>query len=158
MPRARFFPSTSQRAILTWDTEAGSPLVVGTVVATLTQEMVAWPSSLPLWPLIEGYQEAGAEITVRSSLDTSSARVRRRSGTEVRPYTLLFHMTKPQVETLDAFFNLDCAGGGRPFLYKDLHILTPLVYRFTDSPRYVPRGDQQNWTVTCPVEAYQRVP
>lgn len=92
---------------------------------------ILWPASLPLDPLIAGYDETLAPGTnvLRSPMDAGPAKTRRRFTAAVRPLSISLALTRAQVAILDAFVDETLAGGALPFVFTHPRTQAPVTMR-----------------------------
>lgn len=114
--------------------------------------MAEWPETLPLKPLVNGYEESPPDVLLRTEMDTGEAKVRRRNTAGVRPFSAQFHMKSAQVTILDNFFTATLGHGALRFDFTHPRTGATVSIRFRSPPKYVPRGGGI-WTVACSFEA-----
>ncbi len=76
-----------------------------------------WPDSLPQAPLADGYQEQAPDLTLRTSMDTGPAKVRRRGAARPWGMQVSLYLTTEQAETLRAFVYDTLSGGALRFMW-----------------------------------------
>lgn len=113
--------------------------------------MPTWPESLPQEPGADGFQETAPNLVVRTQMDAGPPKVRRRFTAGVRTFAMRFVLSEDQVDTLDAFFIEDCAGGAIPFDWKHPRTNAPASFRFVEPPTYTSLGGDC-WSANVSVE------
>jgi hypothetical protein len=96
---------------------------------------VVWDASLPTMPLMDAYDEALAENTIRSQMEGGPAKVRRRFTSGVRKFSVAFRMTDTQAATLDTFYTDDTYSGSVAFELTHPRTGATLDFRFVTAPR-----------------------
>lgn len=104
-----------------------SPVPTGT--GSLT-----WPTSLPTWPLLQGYDEQFAELAIQSEMPVGAPLARRRTTSATRPIRANFILTPTQAALLDGFFESDTVGGAAAFTW-DHPVLGSVASAFIDGPK-----------------------
>jgi len=79
--------------------------------------IASWPSTLPQAPDADGYQEQAPDLTLRTSMDTGPAKVRRRGAARPWVMQVSFTLTAEQSETLRAFVYDTLSGGALRFTW-----------------------------------------
>src|SRR4051794_18589491 len=78
-----------------------------------------WPSTLPQWPLLEGYGESLAQLTVDTPADIGPMMSRRRGMSGLRPQYHNFYFNGAQLIIFEDFYYVTLSGGALPF--KRIH-------------------------------------
>lgn len=81
--------------------------------------MPQWPSSLPQYLLVDGYQEIWEDDIARTQMDEGPAKVRRRFTANVRPVKGKIIVSGIQLNALKTFYLSDCAAGAIKFCWTD---------------------------------------
>lgn len=113
--------------------------------------MPAWPATLPIAPLLDGYRERPPATTLRTEMDTGPAKLRRRFTSGTRPISVGFVLTKAQLERFDEFYVTVCAGGALSWTWEHPRTLEPVTLRFVELGEYEPITPTQ-WRVTMQLE------
>lgn len=100
--------------------------------------MPVWPVTLPSSPLVEGFREVPPETVLRSSMDQGPAKLRRRTTAGTGTLSMIYMLTRAQVDTLKDFFNDTLAGGTLGFDFTHPVSGTGLTCRFRQMPAYAP--------------------
>jgi hypothetical protein len=111
----------------------------------------AWPESLPVHPLTQGFEETLPNTMLRTQMDAGPAKQRRRVSAMPRPTTVSFTMSTAQVATFDAFYIDDLEGGALRYSYAGPRTGTTYEFRFTEPPKYSHLGGD-HYTVACKIE------
>lgn len=109
-----------------------------------------WPAILPPFPERPGFLEESPSGAVRSGLQGLPA-MRARSKAAARALTVPFRMTRAQVETLDQFYDITCAGGALAFAWVHPRTQATAMLRFTAKPTYRALA-YDAWDVDCAME------
>ena len=105
---------------------------------------INWPSTLPARPSSDGYSETLPNNLIRTQMDVGPAKVRRRTTTTVRRFTLNFYLTQDEVAILKTFYEVTLAYGALAFVFNDprtqsainLRIITPPKISHVDGIEY----------------------
>ena len=97
---------------------------------------ITWPSELPTTPLLQGYSEAIPNNTLRSSVDSGPAKVRRKGGLMPFPITASMNLTSEQVDALEEFISDTLMEGTLRFEWA--HPRT----KATIESRFMPNGEK----------------
>tara|TARA_B100000700_G_scaffold189815_1_gene209166 strand:- start:36821 stop:37183 length:363 start_codon:yes stop_codon:yes gene_type:complete len=117
--------------------------------------MPTWPPNLPDRPDASGYSEKPTSQVVRSSMEAGPAKVRRRFTAAPTDMTLRYDLlSREGVDTFEAFFNNDLAGGALAFDFPHPRHGTAVSVRIVGDPPYelTPRGSGRFWTLALKVE------
>lgn len=114
-----------------------------------------WPPSLPVNPLAEGYSEQMPDNTIRTSMDSGAAKVRRRGA--ARPWVMAcpLLLTGAQRATLIDFITDSLRGGALRFSWA--HPVTGAAIECRIKPSgesmcaFTPAG-AAHWTTTLTLE------
>jgi hypothetical protein len=105
--------------------------------------MPTWPASLPQFVEVGDYQESPPATKIRSPMDASPPKMRRRFTAGVRPLRVKIMLpTKAQVETLDSFHETTLAGGTLSFDWVHPRTQVAKTFRFVSEPRYSPKSPE----------------
>ncbi|MBR5574368.1 MAG: hypothetical protein IKW35_07740 [Paludibacteraceae bacterium] len=74
-----------------------------------------WPSTLPLQPLVDGYEETWFSQTEFKTPDSGAPIVRRKQALSMRAFKVKFVLTEEQVNILDNFIYKTLEGGALRF-------------------------------------------
>ena len=96
--------------------------------------MELWPASLPQTFEQQSYSEKLPNLTIRTSMDTGPAKVRKRFTAAPYPMSGTMRMTRDQTVTLDTFYIETLNGGADPFTFIHPRKGTTLTCRFTTPP------------------------
>jgi hypothetical protein len=80
--------------------------------------MVAWPGTLPLKPLMNGYQDSLDDPKVRTPMDTSVAKVRNRFTAVVYKFMSNFIFTDAELTIFEDFYKTDLSNGALSFTWN----------------------------------------
>ena len=97
---------------------------------------MTWPETLPQILLIEGYAESMADTSIRSSMDTGPAKVRKRTSAAIRPLKGTIILTETQLAAFKNFYITDLSGGALRFTWEDPVTEEELEMRFTAPPSW----------------------
>lgn len=100
--------------------------------------VAVWPPSLPVPPRLRDHRERPPQLTLRSSVDSGPAKVRRRNTANVRTISVSFVFTWDEWEAFDEFFLETIAGGALPFELKRPMTGVITQWRIVDTPEYRP--------------------
>jgi len=93
--------------------------------------MPAWPTSLPDYPLIQGYQESRQSGVVRTQMDTGPPKARRRFDATITEFQIKLRLTTSQISTLESFFEVDLDYGALRFDWTHPRTDNAVQFRFT---------------------------
>lgn len=96
--------------------------------------MATWPSNF--CAMSGSFQEESPDNTIRSSMDTGPAKVRRRSTANVRSIGFKMRLRKADIANLDTFYQSTTFGGVDPFDYVHPRTGVTEQARFVQSPVY----------------------
>ena len=117
-----------------------------------------WPSTLPLVPLVSGYDESAPNTLLRSSMDQGPSRVRRKCSSKPWTFTAPFPpLTKTQAAALETFIEDTLDGGALRFTFTHPRKGTEIECRVvpqSDSALYSisPAGSGAWWSVSLNLE------
>lgn len=95
-----------------------------------------WPSTLPTYPLYDGFEERVPLNTIRTEMEYGPPKVRRRSTAGIRTFALTFALTKSQVASLDTYYVTTLVSGTCQFTGAHPRTGADTSYRFVVPPRY----------------------
>lgn len=75
----------------------------------------SWPATLPLQPLVDGYEETWFSQTEFKTPDSGAPMVRRKQALSMRAFKVKFVLTEEQVNLLDEFIYKTLEGGALRF-------------------------------------------
>lgn len=75
----------------------------------------SWPATLPLQPLVDGYEETWFSQTEFKTPDSGAPIVRRKQALSMRAFRVKFVLTEEQVNILDNFIYKTLEGGALRF-------------------------------------------
>lgn len=114
---------------------------------------ILWPSTLPSAPLYEGYAESAPNTTLRSSMSTGPAKVRRKSSAIPWTFTVPMHMDDSQVSEFETFVYETLYGGSLRFEFEHPRKNSTVELRILGNEslfQVAPHGS--DWLVTFTVE------
>lgn len=76
-----------------------------------------WPATLPLQPLVDGYEETWFSQTEFKTPDSGAPMVRRKQVLSIRAFKVKFVLTEEQVNFLDEFIYKTLEGGALRFSF-----------------------------------------
>ena len=115
--------------------------------------MTIWPSTLYSCILKDGYQETLPENVLRSEVGHGPPKVRRRSSSNVRKFTMALFCTDAQLVTFDAFYTTTTKSGSLQFgMFKPRykHDSISGQYRFAAQPMYA--NFNHGWRIALQLE------
>lgn len=112
--------------------------------------MTSWPGTLPSAPLLDGFNETGVDLTVRSKMDIGPDKSRRRFTGEMFDIQMQFIMTKTQVNALRTFFYTTLDGGVDEFDFT--HPITDATVSMRFKKPYAVVTEGSLFRVSCDVE------
>ena len=74
-----------------------------------------WPSTLPDYVMVEGYQHQPPNNTVRTETVSGRIKTRRRSSKKSRPVTFHFEFTEAELTNFETFWTTTLKDGSLPF-------------------------------------------
>jgi hypothetical protein len=77
----------------------------------------SWPTTLPLQPLVDGYEETWFSQTEFKTPDSGAPMVRRKQALSIRAIKVQFVLTEEQVNILDEFIYKTLDGGVLRFYF-----------------------------------------
>jgi hypothetical protein len=92
--------------------------------------MPTWPSSLPDYVLVQGYEENTPNTLVRTQMDKGPDKVRRRYTAGTRTFGAQLELTGAQVATLESFLENDLDGGALRFDWTHPRTQNSVSFRF----------------------------
>lgn len=123
-----------------------------------------WPSALPAAPVLSSVEEQPPDLTIRSSMDTGPAKVRRRATAGVTAFPgLVLKCTRTQVALLESFFYTTLKAGALTFEWKHPRSGDTRDFRFVGPPSFRPNqprsdSEQERYTVTMNLEMLPAIP
>jgi hypothetical protein len=114
--------------------------------------MASWPSTLPQVPLVRDYSEQSPDLTIRSTVDTGPAKVRRRATSGVTVLTCTFRLSLSQRDTLDSFWKTTLKGGSIAFTWNHPITSSSITCRIVNPPTYTPLVRGSFWNTTLKIE------
>lgn len=112
--------------------------------------MAAWPGTLPQNFQTSGYQETGANNTIRTQMEVGPDKVRKRTSSDVRTVTGRMYITGAQYTIMRDFYENLHEYGALSFTKDDEHG-TNRTWRFVKPPAYTHIG-ADNWWVRLEIE------
>lgn len=111
-----------------------------------------WHIDLPQELLLDGYNEALPDGTIKSDMDAGPSKVRRRFTATVTPISGAIIVTASQLATFKTFFNTTLLKGALRFNWTEppAHT-TSCEMRFTDVPTYTALSDE-TYKLLLPLE------
>ena len=100
-----------------------------------------WPAGLPQSVLIQGYNEAFPENSIRTANEVGPANVRGRFTSAVKPFKGDILVTNAQVDILETFYETTLNKGIDTFNWQHPRKLTSAVFRFVKAPTTVSRSN-----------------
>jgi len=113
--------------------------------------MATWPTSLPDYPLIDGYAEKPQDQTIRTQMEAGPDKVRRRFTAGVREFSVKWTLTTAQVSTLDTFFHSTLDGGALQFDMTHPRTGASTSFRFV-GPYELASADKGLYDITATIE------
>ena len=80
---------------------------------------IDWPSTLPQYVLVDGYNKTLLSNTVVSQNSVGPTKVRRRNTKKIYNYTVNMPMTKTELNTFETFFTNTIGYGALSFNFPD---------------------------------------
>jgi len=111
---------------------------------------ISWPATLYGYILKEGFQEIPPDNTIRTEMDVGPAKLRRRSTSAVRKFTVQMFFTTALVATFETFYNTTSESGSLAFSYRAPRTETLADHRFASVPTYAKRD--QGYVVSFQLE------
>lgn len=110
---------------------------------------IVWPLSLPVAPLVSGYQEALPDNTIRTNMDKGPAKVRRKGAALPVVFKVKMTLTQSQRAELRTFLNSTTAQGALRFEWTHPDTGATIECRFVPSRGGMimfsaPRGEYQD--------------
>jgi hypothetical protein len=84
-------------------------------IVSIISTLAPWPSTLPQWPLLAGYGESLAQLSVDTPVDIGPPMSRRRGQSGVRPQYHNFYLNDAQLLIFETFYYTTLSGGSLPF-------------------------------------------
>ena len=113
--------------------------------------MTTWPDTLPVSPLLEGFQETVPDTVLRTNMEQGPAKIRQRTTAAVRGLRAGFLMSRAQVATLETFYLTTLQGGIGSFSFTHPRSGSAISCRFTKPPEYG-AGNGNFFRVACELE------
>jgi hypothetical protein len=101
-----------------------------------------WPTTLPQSPISDGFSSVPQNNLIRSSKEAGPVKSRPRFTAVSDDVTLVVVVDSVQVQTLQNFYDSECAFGSLPFNWRNFKLPTkpPCAYRFKQPPEFQPMG------------------
>jgi hypothetical protein len=112
---------------------------------------LVWPPTLPHVPLVEGFEETEATLTLRSSIDAGPPKVRRRFTAGIGQITCRYTLDRTLLLTLSDFYLGPAAGGAVAFEWFHPRRQVTVMVRFREPVAYRPEAPEL-WTATVALE------
>jgi hypothetical protein len=112
--------------------------------------MATWPSELPQYPLVEGYNRTPQSSLLQFNTDTGRAKERNRATAMPEQITENYVIEDNLYSVLDSFFKNDAGRGTIPFFKTEPETGLTKEYRFRSPPKFEKRGTL--YKVTCELE------
>jgi len=97
---------------------------------------LVWPSTIPDKPLVDAYNETPPRDVVKSPMDVGPAKMRRRTTSGVRKFSVTMMMTDAEVADLDTFYETTTRNGVLRFDLENPRTGTTVEMRFMEAPKY----------------------
>lgn len=75
----------------------------------------SWPSTLPQYVLVEGFEEAFGKPRIETATDAGKPKSRQRFTAEYRKFSMSVQMTEAQATIFETFYFDTLAAGTQPF-------------------------------------------
>jgi len=111
---------------------------------------IDWPPTLYGLILKEGFQENPPENVLRTEMSVGPAKVRRRSTSAVRNFTVQLFLTTTLVATFETFYVTTSKSGSLAFNFRSPRTKTLADHRFVSVPVYIPKN--QGYIVSFQLE------
>jgi len=99
--------------------------------------MPSWPTTLPAYPLIDGFRETVPDAAIRTNMEQGPAKVRLRTTAATRSFTLSYLMNRAQLSALETFYLATLQGGSLAFDFTHPRQNVVVSCRFTRPPEYM---------------------
>lgn len=109
-----------------------------------------WPASLPQVPRGPGYSQRKRSNVIRTSMDVSVAKARRRATAAVLDFSVDLVLTSDQLDTLNHFFDVVLEDGSESFQWLHPRTRAPAEMRFVAPPESAWTAGL--WTVSLSLE------
>ncbi len=103
--------------------------------------MPIWPVTLPQQLLVKDYTETMADTSIRTSMESGPAKVRKRTSAAIRPVRGSLILTAAEVAIFKAFYITDLSGGALRFDWVDPITAAAVEMRFTETPGWSSQGN-----------------
>lgn len=113
-----------------------------------------WPTELPSKPLVDGFDEQGADNVIRSEMDAGPNKVRRRSTAAPEIYRMTFEMSGQQVKILKNFYHDTLLDGSLKFDMSHPRTGDLETWQFKSPYRVVPR-DGTRWRANIELSMFK---
>lgn len=115
--------------------------------------MAAWPSTLPAWPLVDGYSEGLEDRRIVFEPEYGPIKARPRTSVPVRTFVAPYMLTTAQAVTLETFYRVTTRASELRFDWVHPRTDAVLAARFTKPPEFVavPRPETWRTVVTLDV-------
>jgi hypothetical protein len=91
-----------------------------------------WPGTAPQFA--SGWEQQSDPVTIRSNMDVSFPKVRRRYTKAMKTYQVTMVGTKAEGNAVQSFFDLECQGGVNFHTFLHPFENTLQTFRFIESP------------------------
>lgn len=112
--------------------------------------MATWPSSLPDYPEIDGYQESKQDGAVRTQMDAGPPKQRRRFSATITEFDAVFLLDDSEIDTLETFYETTLEEGTLSFDWTHPRKGTTQLFEFR-GPYQVSAIGADLFRVTCPL-------
>lgn len=94
--------------------------------------LVSWPAGVPTYMV--SWSEQAQPLTVRTSMDNSAVKVRKRFTGAATHVECATQLTQAHAELLRDFFNIDCQSGVNWFSFVNPMTGDSVTYRMMEAP------------------------
>jgi hypothetical protein len=111
-------------------------------IVSIIDTFALWPSTLPQWPLLEGYGESLAQLGVETPSDIGPLMSRRRGMSGLRPQYHNFYLNDAQLVIFETFYYVTLSGGNLPFrrLHPRLQVMKAFKIRTDQEIKFAAEG------------------
>lgn len=113
---------------------------------------ILWPSSLPVQPLVDGYEEQIPDFRMKTNMDKGPGKMRRKSAALPWPVSVKMLLTGAQVQTLEDFVVDTLQGGVLRFSWTHPRKGSEVEVRFNEMPKVEPAAGGMKWTAVFKLE------
>lgn len=107
-----------------------------------------WPSSLPQYVFVQGFEEGGPDNVLHSAMDAGPPKTRRRFTAAYRPLDVIVALDASQAATFVTFVNTTLKDGSLPFDWVHPRTQAAATLKFRGPYAIRPETGGKTWLAT----------